>query len=140
MRSAKTSLMKKPIGVLEKTNTLTRRRRRLRKAEPFKLSLLIALLIISFGLNWIWEMAQMPAFVETVGRSWRQTALQCAVFSLGDAALILIIYGIVVVAARRIAKIKGAKFYLLVSALGAVAAVLIELVANAMGSWSYSER
>jgi hypothetical protein len=56
----------------------------LRNAEPFNLSLLVALLIVSFGLNWIWEMAQMPAFVETAGRSWRQTALQCAVFSLGD--------------------------------------------------------
>ena len=82
----------------------------------------------------------MPAFVETAGRSWRQTALQCAVFSLGDAALILIIYGIAIVAARRITKIKVAKFYLLVSALGAVAAVFIELVAKALGVWSYSER
>lgn len=27
----------------------------------------------------------MPAFVETAGRSWRDTALTCALFSLGDA-------------------------------------------------------
>jgi hypothetical protein len=78
-------------------------------AEPFNLSLLIALLIVSFGLNWIWEMTQMPALVETMVRSWRQTALQCAVFSLGDAALILMIYGIAVVAARRITKIRVIK-------------------------------
>ncbi len=112
----------------------------MRNAEPFNLSLLIALLIVSFGLNWVWEMAQMPAFVETAGRSWRQTALQCAVFSLSDAALILIIYGIAVVAARRITKMKRTKFYFFVSALGAVAAVFIELVAKAMRAWSYSER
>jgi hypothetical protein len=132
--------MKKPVGLLEKAKVTRTRRRRLRNAEPFKLSLLIALFLVSFALNWIWEMVQMPAFVETVRRSWQQTALQCAVFSLGDAALILIIYGIAVVAARRIAKIKVAKFYLLVSALGLVVAVFVELIANALGSWSYSER
>src|SRR6266851_8302286 len=134
------SFMKRPVGHLEIAKSTRTRRRRLRNYEPFNLSLLIALLIVSFGLNWIWEMAQMPAFIETAGRSWRQTALQCGVFSLGDAALILIIYEIAVVAARRITKIKGAKFYLSVSSLGAVAAVFIELVANAMGSWTYSER
>src|SRR6266566_4424866 len=139
-RSARASFMKKPIGLLEKAKSTRTRRRRLRNAEPFNLSLLIALLIVSFGLNWIWEMAQMPAFVETGGRSWRQTALQCTVFSLGDAALILIIYGIAIVAASRIAKIKDANFYLLVSALGGVAAVFIGLVAKAIGAWRYSER
>ena len=112
----------------------------MRNADPFNLSLLIALLLVSFALNWIWEMAQMPAFVETAGRSWRQTTLQCAVFSVGDAMVMLVIYGIAVVAARRITKMKRTKFYLFVSALGAVAAVFIELVANAMGSWTYSER
>jgi hypothetical protein len=112
----------------------------LRNAERFNLSRLIALFLVSFALNWIWEMAQMPAFIETVGLSWRQTALQCSVSSLGDAALILIIYGIAVLTARRITKRKGTKFYLFVSALGAVAAILIELVAKAMRSWSYSER
>ncbi len=82
----------------------------------------------------------MPAFVETAGRSWRQTTLQCAVFSVGDAMVMLVIYGIAVVAARRITKMKRTKFYLFVSALGAVAAVFIELVGKAMRAWSYSER
>lgn len=108
--------------------------------KPFKASLLIPLLIVSFGLNWLWEMTQMPAFVETAERSWRQTALLCAAFSVGDAVLVLIIYGAGVGIASRIADIEGAKFYTLLSALGILVAVLVELVAKTMGSWTYSER
>jgi len=44
-------------------------------------------------------MAQMPAYVETAEQSWRETALQCAAFSVGDAALILAIYAIAVTTA-----------------------------------------
>lgn len=82
----------------------------------------------------------MPAFVETAGRSWRETAFTCALFSLGDASLTLIIYAVGVVVARHVGNMKRAKFYLLLAALGAVAAVVVELVAKAFGSWSYSER
>lgn len=116
------------------------RRRRLRSAKPFKGSILIALLIVSVVLNWLWEMAQMPAYVETAGRSWRETALSCAVFSVGDAVLVLMIYGAGVAIASRIANLSGVKFYTLLSALGIFVAVLVELTAKATGSWTYSER
>jgi hypothetical protein len=111
----------------------------MQSAKRFKASCLIALLVVSFGLNWLWEMAQMPAFVETAGQSWRGTALGCTAFSVADAGLILAIYGIIRISARRIPSIRGVKFYLLVCALGAIAAIFIELNAKAMGYWNYSE-
>jgi hypothetical protein len=85
-------------------------------------------------------MAQMPAYVETATHSWRETALQCAAFSVGDAVLTWAIYAVAVTAARRIRSLTGLKFYLLISALGVMAALFIELMANAMGYWTYSER
>lgn len=108
-------------------------------ANAFKSSIVAALLVIGFGVNWLWEMAQMPGFVETARRSWRDTALQCAAFSIGDAALILAIYAIAVTTARRIRSIAGVTFYLLVSALGVITAISIELTARAMGFWTYTE-
>lgn len=85
-------------------------------------------------------MAQMPAYVETARRSWRETALRCAAFSVGDAVLTGAFYVVAVTAARRMRGLTGLKFYLLVGALAAIAAVFIELIANAMGYWTYSER
>lgn len=112
----------------------------MRIAKPLNVSVLIPLLVVSFGLNWLWEMAQMPAFVETARRSWRETALQCAAFSVGDAVLTWAIYAVGATAARRIRSLTRLKFLLLISALGAITAVFIELIANAMGYWSYSQR
>ena len=82
----------------------------------------------------------MPAYVETATRSWRETALQCAAFSIGDAVLTSTIYAVAVTATRRMRSLTGLKFYLLISALGVMAALFIELIANAMGYWTYSER
>ena len=82
----------------------------------------------------------MPAYVETATRSWRETALQCAAFSIGDAVLTSTIYAVAVTATRRMRSLTGLKFYLLISALGVIAAVFVELMAKAMGYWTYSER
>lgn len=112
----------------------------MRSVKPISLSFLTALLVVSFALNWLWEMAQMPAYVETATRSWRETALQCAAFSVGDAVLTWIIYAVAVTATRRMRSLTELKFYLLLSALGVMAAVFIELMANTMGYWAYSER
>lgn len=113
---------------------------RSRSAEPLNLSFLTALLVVGFSLNWLWEMAQMPAFVETARGSWRQTALQCAAFSVGDAVLTWAIYAVAVTAARRIGMMNRVKFYLLICVFSAIAAVFIELIATAVGYWTYSER
>lgn len=55
----------------------------------------------------------MPAYVETARGSWRDTALQCAAFSMGDAVLTWAIYAVAVTAARRMRSLTGLKFYLL---------------------------
>ena len=43
-----------------------------------------ALVLAAFGLNWLWEMVQMPAYVQMAGRSWTEATLPCALASLGD--------------------------------------------------------
>ena len=58
------------------------------------------LALSAFALNWLWEMLQMPAFVEMAGRSWAETALPCARAAVGDVAMTLVIYGLGALAAR----------------------------------------
>lgn len=41
---------------------------------------LISILVASFVLNWLWEMAQMPAYREIALRPWRATASLCSGF------------------------------------------------------------
>jgi cytochrome c oxidase assembly factor CtaG len=52
-----------------------------------------AMFVAAFGLNWLWEMFQMPAFAGMAGRPWRETALVCALASVGDAVITLAVYG-----------------------------------------------
>jgi hypothetical protein len=56
---------------------------------------LAALFVVAFGLNWPWEMLQVPAYAEMKGRTWRATARPGATASLGDAALTHGVYGFV---------------------------------------------
>jgi hypothetical protein len=48
--------------------------------------------LASFVLNEIWEMAQMSAYVETVGHSWTSTLGLCTRATIGDVGIILGIY------------------------------------------------
>lgn len=82
----------------------------------------------------------MPVFVETAKRLWQETSLQCAAFSVGDAVLTGVIYSVAIAATRRMRSARGLKFYFVVSALGVIAAVFIELIAKTMGYRTYSER
>ena len=56
-------------------------------------SFFAALTLSAFGLNWLWEMFQMPAYIEMVERSWAEAALPCAFAALGDVAMTFAIYG-----------------------------------------------
>ena len=82
----------------------------------------------------------MPAFNETVGRSWRSTALMCTAASLGDATVTLGIYLIVALALkRRLWGLGGNwRYYLAAALLGMAVAVAIEKVTVPLGLWSYS--
>lgn len=58
-----------------------------------------ALLVSAFGLNWLWELAQMPAYAEMAGRSWRQTVPTCTLAAVGDVGMTLAIYAVGALAA-----------------------------------------
>lgn len=90
--------------------------------------------VISFVTNWAWEMAQMRAYATLADRPWHSTILPCSAAALADAGLTLALCGVSILLAR-------ARLPLLASSalLGAVAAVVIEKVELARGSWSYTE-
>ena len=104
--------------------------------------LFVPLFISAFLLNWPWEMLQMPAYVETAGRSWRETALSCAVASLGDAMITLLVYAAAALIAGRFRRpLKGGwGVYLLAASLGAMCALMIEWAALYTNRWSYTGR
>lgn len=51
-----------------------------------------ATVLVGFVLNELWEMVQMPAYVETVGHSWTSTLGFCTRAAVGDVVIILGIY------------------------------------------------
>jgi hypothetical protein len=101
-----------------------------------------AMFFLAFGLNFLWEMLQMSAYAEMAGRSWRETALTCAVASVGDAALTLVIYGIgaLVKGSWRWVTRGGWKNYLTAALLAVGCAAAVERAALATGRWSYLSR
>jgi len=103
---------------------------------------LVALFVTAFALNWLWEMSQMPAYVEMSGRSWRETALTCMLASAGDAVLTLFVYcaGALVTWRLRWALRGGWRVYLTAALLGALCAFAVEWVALSSAHWSYNER
>jgi hypothetical protein len=96
----------------------------------------------AFVLNWLWEMFQMPLFVEMAGRSWLETALPCARAALGDVVMAFSIYGLGALAARNWFWGLGGGWnvYLTGALLGGVFAAAYEWNALASDRWSYSER
>lgn len=105
-------------------------------------SFVAALVLAAFGLNWLWEMVQMPAYVEMAGRSWLETALPCAVASLGDVAVTLALYGLGALAAGRWRWAVEPRWNVDVAgaALGGLVATALECRFLAAGRWSYNER
>ena len=109
--------------------------------RPLRWSFLVALFVAAFGLNWPWEMLQMPGYVEMAGRPWRATALVCTRATFGDAAVTLGVYQLVALASRRRRSVKdGWRLYAAAALLGAVCAVVIEWVSLGAGHWSYTDR
>lgn len=48
--------------------------------------------LVGFVLNELWEMTQMPAYVETAGYPWRSTLVFCTRAAVGDVGIMLGIY------------------------------------------------
>lgn len=101
-----------------------------------------ALLVSAFGLNWLWEMAQMPAYAEMAGRSWGQTVPTCTLAAVGDVGMTLAIYaaGALAAGSLRWGLQRRWNVYAAAAILGAAAATAIEWRALASGRWSYAER
>lgn len=103
---------------------------------------LAATVLVGFVLNEIWEMAQMPAFVETAGYSWASTLGYCTRAAVGDVGIFLGIYAAVALAAGELGwGLRGRwNHYVTAAVLGLATAVLVEHAALAAGRWSYTER
>jgi hypothetical protein len=103
---------------------------------------LAALCLIAFGLNWPWEMAQMPAYAEMAGRSWLETALPCTVAALAGVVLTLGVCGLGALAAARVGwAMEGSwNVYAAAALLGGICALAVEWQALASGRWSYDDR
>jgi hypothetical protein len=93
-------------------------------------------------LNEIWEMAQMSAYVETAGDSWKSTLGLCTLAAVGDVAISLGVYAAVALAAGDLGwGLRGHwNNYAIAAVLGLASAALVEHAALAVGRWSYTER
>jgi hypothetical protein len=98
--------------------------------------------LASFVLNEIWEMAQMPAYVETAGHPWTSTLGLCTRAALGDVGIILGIYAAGTLVAGDLGwGLRGRwNIYATAAVLGLAYAALVEHAALAAGRWSYTER
>ncbi|MEO8049801.1 MAG: hypothetical protein ABI833_05245 [Acidobacteriota bacterium] len=103
---------------------------------------LAATVLASFILNEIWEMAQMSAYVETAGVSWKGTLGLCTIAAAGDVGISLGIYAASALAAGDLGwGLRGHWNHCAIAAvLGLASAALVEHAALAAGWWSYTER
>ncbi len=105
-------------------------------------SFFTALFMTAFGLNWLWEMAQMPAYAEMAAHSWGEIVLTCTVATVGDGVITLAIYGVGALATRRLrwGLEGGWNVYATAALLGGAWAAAIKWRALAFGRWSYTDR
>ena len=90
----------------------------------------------AFGLNWVWEVAQMFAYQTELNKGWVKALLACTGASVIDAIVTVAIYGLL----ARLIKPNQAMFYLGAAILGALCAVGFEWFAVYFNLWSYSEQ
>jgi hypothetical protein len=100
------------------------------------------MILTSFVLNELWEMAQMSAYVETAGYPWTSTLGFCTWAAAGDVGIILGIYFVGALATGDSGWGLSGRWniYATAAVLGLVYAVLVEHAALAAGRWAYTER
>ena len=104
-------------------------------------STIASLFVVSVPLNFVWELAQMPLYVDNV--NLLDFAQHCIIPSLGDGVILLIIFGVGCWVLRRADWFvrPSAPAYALMLVSGLIIAILIEWVAvYRMGRWSYTTR
>jgi hypothetical protein len=99
-----------------------------------------AMVLVSFVLNEIWEMAQMSAYVETAGVTWTSTLALCTRAAVGDVGIILGISAAGALAAGDPGWGLRNRWniYATAAVLGLVYATLVEHSALAAARWSYT--
>jgi hypothetical protein len=102
---------------------------------------LTGILVTSFVLNLLWEMAQMPAYREMASLTWRETATLCTRATFGDVAITVLIYATGALAARTLSwGVRPAwNVYAAGALLGALHAFWIERAGVASGQWTYTQ-
>jgi len=100
------------------------------------------MILIGFGLNVLWEMGQMAAYVETAGQPWSETLALCTRAAAGDVVILLGIHaGAALAAADPFWSLRGKwNHYAIAMVLGIGTAALIEHAAVAEGRWTYSSQ
>lgn len=95
----------------------------------------LILAVTAFGMNWIWEMAQMSAFEIKPEESRSQVFLFCTLASVIDAAVTIGIY----VLLSRFNLSNQILFYLSAALLGALCATFFEWFAFVFELWRYNQ-
>jgi len=90
----------------------------------------------AFGLNLVWETAQMFAYQTELNEGWLKVFISCTGASVIDAVVTVAIYALL----ARLMKPNQAKFYIGAAVLGALCAVGFEWLAFRFDLWSYSEQ
>lgn len=102
-------------------------------------SFLGILAISAFGLNLVWELAQVFAFDSLHAASVQKVVVLCLSASVGDAIITVVAYLIVALLKRKWRwkeKVTASDFFIF-AIIGAVSASFIEIVAVSRGIWSY---
>ena len=97
-------------------------------------------ILIGFGLNVLWEMGQMGAYVQTADQPWSETLALCTRAAVGDVVILLGIYaGTALAATDPLWSLRGKwNHYAIAMLLGIGMAALIEHAAIADGRWTYN--
>jgi hypothetical protein len=99
------------------------------------------LLIIALPIYFTWEMLQMPAFTG-LPESWLAATGVCAVAAIGDALIVLVMYGFGVYLFRdpRWFAPLSVRRYAVIVAAGLILQLLVEWVAvHRLALWSYRD-
>ncbi|MBU0957584.1 MAG: hypothetical protein KKF56_02105 [Nanoarchaeota archaeon] len=99
---------------------------------------IITLLIIIFILNLIWEFSHFPLYIDL---SWENSTLHLIYATFGDLLLISIIFTIISLKNKTINWINKSSIfdYILITFLGIIIAVFIELRAFVENKWEYTQ-
>lgn len=95
------------------------------------------LAIVAFGLNLIWEIAQMFTYETKPGETLAGSLIFCALAAVVDALVTISIYALLAQILKRTNRLE---FYLAAAFLGAWCAVFFEWLARFSNLWSYNKK